>query len=331
MNAMPNLSNKPLREQLKSGQAPPILIGVAGDSGSGKTTFSNGIRQLLGSDLVETLCTDGYHKEDRAQRQLSGRLPLDPQANHLDQLAMHLQMLKAGQAIDLPIYDHGSGSFATPIEFSPTPIVIVEGLHVLYPEVSSLLDFRIFVDPDHDVKWAWKWERDVKRRGHKAEVLEEEMVQRMAAYKRWIDFQKINANLIIKIYASQIQASARHRFRGSLPENCYRLELVTEPAVIPLPFMPLPFDLAAMSSADQAPFLLSAVPSYYWGRQAITIHLDGVMASQTVASLEQQIMDYTGIPAGEAIPREEFELSSATRFSQLLLTWRFLEAVNHHL
>ena len=319
-----------LRHQLKKLQS-PILIGVAGDSGSGKTTFSNGICRLIGNDLVQTICTDGYHKEDREQRQKSGRLPLAPEANHLNLLDEHLKALKQGHSIDLPIYNHSTGKFDTPKTFTPTPIVIVEGLHALYPELSDTLDFRIFVDPDHTVKWAWKWERDVKRRGHKAETLESEMLQRMTAYKRWIDFQKINANVVIKIFPSQIHSWARQKFQGSLPENCYRIELIIDPSDFPLPSLPLPFDLAAISSEHHAPFLLAAIPSQYWGRRVTVIHLDGVMSAQTVASLENHIVEYTGIPVDDVVPKEEFELSSATRFSQLLLTWRFLEAVNYYL
>ncbi len=55
----------------------PMLIGVAGDSGGGKTTYTDGIRKLLGPDLVSTIAMDGYHKEDREQRRRSGRLPLE--------------------------------------------------------------------------------------------------------------------------------------------------------------------------------------------------------------------------------------------------------------
>ncbi|MGK7871863.1 MAG: phosphoribulokinase [Xenococcaceae cyanobacterium] len=317
-----------MRHQLKQLRQ-PIIISVAGDSGSGKTTYSNGIRRLLGSDLVETICTDGYHKEDREQRQKSGRLPLDPEANHLDLLAQHLEALKQGKSVDIPIYNHATGKFDRPEPFSFKPIVVVEGLHTLYPELLPWIDFKIYVDPDHAVKWEWKWERDMKLRGHKAEALEEEMLQRSAAYKRWIDFQKISANVVIKIFPSQIQQWARHKFTGALPKNYYRVELIIEPALIPLPTLPLPFDLAAMLEADQAPFLLAAIPSRYWGRRAIAIHLDGVMSPQTVVELEKHIVNFTGIPVDEAIPKEEYELVSATRFTQLLIAWRFLEEVNH--
>ncbi len=131
----------------------PIIIGIAGDSGSGKTRFSKGIRQLLGPERVFTIEMDGYHKENREERKKSGRLPLDPAMNHLDLVLTHLQQLKEGKSIQLPIYNHDSGNFDPPISFSPTPIIILEGLFALYPEFLPYLDFTIYVDPSRDVKW----------------------------------------------------------------------------------------------------------------------------------------------------------------------------------
>lgn len=316
-----------IRQQLQQ-LTQPIIIGVAGDSGSGKTTYSNGIRRLLGSDLVETICTDGYHKEDREQRLKSGRLPLDPDANNLDLLAEHLQALKQGESVKIPIYNHATGKIDPPVPLPPKPIIVVEGLHVLYPQFIPWLDFSIYVDPDHAVKWAWKWERDVKRRGHKAEALEAEMLQRSAAYKRWIDFQKTNANVVIKIFETEIETWARNQFLGKIPDNSYRVELIMQPASVPLQTLPLHFNLGSILDIAQAPFLFAAVPSRYWGRSAITIHLDGLLSSETVVELEDYIANFTGIPVNEAIPQEDYELVSATRFTQLLITWRFLEQVN---
>ena len=332
------MNNQPACVTLRSRlvQLPsPIIIGVSGDSGSGKTTYSNGIRRLLGDDIVQTIELDGYHKEDRDQRLLSGRLPLDPDANYLDLLEEHLRLLKQGKSIDVPIYNHGTGKFDSPRSLAPSPIIIIEGLHALYPQLLPLLDFSIYVDPDHDVKWQWKYERDVKKRGHRAEALREEMLKREAAYKRWIDFQKTNANIVIKIFHSRLQEFSRHEFTGQVPGWCYKVELIVEPASIPLPTLPLPFDFAAMLAAHQPPFMLAAVPCTYWGRPVTIIHIDGVLSQQTIAELEAQIVAYTGIPVDEAlgssVTPQEFEQVSATQFAQLLVTWRFLEQVNHRL
>lgn len=327
MSDLTSAQNSSLRdrlEQLKS----PIIIGVAGDSGSGKTTYSNGIRRLLGTDLVETICTDGYHQEDREQRKISGRLPLDPQANHLDLLADHLRAIKQNQDIDVPIYNHETGKLDPPVPFSPTPIVVVEGLHALYPEFLEWLDFTIYVDPNHDVKWQWKWERDIKRRGHKAEALEAEMTRREAAYKRWIDFQKTGATVTIKIFPSQIEQMARHRLKRKLSENSYKVELIIQHSDTPLPTLDMLLDLATMLDMDQAPLLIATIPSRYWGKDAIAIHIDGEITQRTVSELENYITGFTGIPINQALPSEPFEKVSATRFTQLLIAWRFLEQVN---
>ena len=100
--------------------------------------------ELIGSDLVKTIAMDGYHKEDRDERSISGILPLDPNANHLDLLAHHLNQLKEGKVAYIPIYNHNTGQFDAPVALEPTPIVIIEGLHALYPELLSFLDFRIY-------------------------------------------------------------------------------------------------------------------------------------------------------------------------------------------
>jgi phosphoribulokinase len=315
-----------LRDSLKNLKT-PIIVGVAGDSGSGKTTFSNGIRRLIGEDLVSTICTDGYHKENREQRKKSGRLPLDPEANYLDLLAQHLADLKQGKPIEVPIYNHGIGEFDPPEFFSPTPIIVVEGLHVLYPQFLPFIDFSLYVDPDREVKWAWKWERDVKKRGHKAEALEQEMLQREAAFLRWIDAQKIDANVVIQVGQSQLDNLLPSRFADTQNTKGYRVNLILEPTQTPLPSLSIPLDLASMLELDKPAFLLAAVPFRYWGRTAIAVHIDGNLAPQTIRDLEQYIVGRTGIPLPEAVPQESYEKVSATYFSQLLIAWRFLSQV----
>lgn len=317
-----------LRDRLKASPA-PILVAVAGDSGSGKTTYSEGIYNLLGPDWVSTICTDGYHKEDRAQRQKSGRLPLDPEANRLDLLAEHLADLKQGLAIELPIYNHSSGCFDPPVKFVPTPIVIVEGLHCLYPEFLPYIDFGLYIDPDQAVKWEWKWERDLKRRGHKAEALEAEMLARAAAYKRWIDFQRVNASVVVKTSHSEVAKLARHRFTGSLPDPAYRVELVVEQSAAPLAPLPIRLDLGAMLAAERPPLSLAVVPCSYWGRAAVTVLLDGMLFPQAIAELERQIVAFSGIPLPPSPEDPETGAVSAVGFAQLLIAWRFLEQLNY--
>ncbi len=302
----------------------PIIIGIAGDSGSGKTRFSKGIRQLLGSEHVFTIEMDGYHKENREERKKSSRLPLDPEMNKLELVLEHLKQLKQGNQVELPIYNHDTGNFDQPISFSPTPIIILEGLFALYPEFLPYLDFTIYVDPSRDVKWRWKKNRDLADRGHNEQSLEEEMLKREAAYKRWIDFQKTNATIVIKIFQSQIKHLARYEFIGSLKEDCYKYELLVEPSHSPLPSLFLPFDLAMITDIHTPPFMLASAPGKYWGRNILTIHIDGELASGTVSSLAHHIEESTG----KSLEFDsKLDQISTTRFTQLLITWRFLELV----
>lgn len=303
----------------------PILIGIAGDSGSGKTTFSNGIRELIGSNLVKTIEADGYHKENRQQRKISGKLPLDPEANYLNLLLKHMQMLKEGKTISVPRYNHTTGDFDTAVQFSPSPIVIIEGLHVLYPQFLPYLDFTLYVDPSRDIKWQWKMKRDTGDRGHTNAELKKEILQREAAYKRFIDFQKTSATIVVKIFPSQIKNLARYEFIGKLETNCYKYELMLEPSQNMLPSLILPFDLAKITEIETPPFLLASIPGKYWGRDIATIHIDGELFVETVAALSKHIENYTG----KSLKVSTYlHAVSSTRFTQLIIAWRFLELIS---
>ena len=107
--------------------------------------------------------------------------------------------------------------------------------------------------------------------------------------------------------------------------------MILEPTETPLPGLSLPFDLATMLELNRPSFLLAAVPFRYWGRTAIAIHIDGNLSPQTIAELENYIVQFTGIPIQEAIPQEQYEKVSATHFAQLLITWRFLAQINQTL
>ncbi|MCL4338637.1 phosphoribulokinase [Patescibacteria group bacterium] len=312
----------------------PFIIGISGDSGSGKTVFSDGIRRLLGESVVKTIEMDGYHKENRAERLKTGHLPLDPSINKLDLLHQHLTDLKKGKAIEIPVYNHATGDFDNPRPFAPAPIIIIEGLHALYPEFLPLLDLSIYVDPSREVKWKWKYRRDMEKRGHAAEKLIEEMLKREAAYKRWIDFQKTSANIVIKVNLTQMANYARYELVYAMPEMSYKVELIIQPSQKPLPSLMLPLNMGSILDNNQPPFLLAAVPSLYWGRKVMDVTIDGLLPEQTIASLENFIVSCTGIPIKEAMkgdlldPKESNENVSATKFAQLIIAWRFLEQVN---
>lgn len=318
------------REQI-SALKKPIIIGIAGDSGSGKTTYSNGIRRLLGVDLVQTITLDGYHKENREERKISGRLPLDPEANKLDLVLEHLKKLKQGNRIELPIYNHESGVFDPPVEFTPGPIIIVEGLHALYPDFIQYYDFSIYVDPSREVKWQWKYTRDMVVRHHEKNELSDEMLLRETLYKRFIDFQKTNANTIVKIKESIMKDFARYESITKIPAETFKVELIMQPPANgeKLAAEIMHFELPTLFSGIGDPFLLASIPSLYWGRRMSVIHIDGAISENTILELEKHIASTTGIAVDEMLKRMpkalEHEQLTGVQFAQLLIGWRFLE------
>jgi phosphoribulokinase len=301
----------------------PILIAVAGDSGSGKTTHTHGIRRLLGADMVSYISLDGYHKEDRATRKASGRLPLDPRANDLKLVKTHLQSLRTGASIEIPIYNHKTGCFDAPQVIHPQPVVIIEGLHALYPNLLPYYDFTLFVDTDREVKWRWKFERDVYERGYDPDEVKREMQRREIAYRRWIDFQKTHADIIVKVHESELGALAAEEFDSKLPDNCYHMEILVSPTSPPLPGLQMPVDFNAITRPDALPFMLANIPSTYWGRKVNVVHVDGIIPLGAMRQLEREMMRFTGLPtdSGAALSSEP---ATTLRFTQLVVAWPFL-------
>lgn len=324
-------------EKLKNRKV-PFIIGITGDSGSGKTMYSNGLRRFFGPSLVKTFTMDGYHKENREERKLSGKLPLDPAVNRLDLFLEHLKLLKEGKEVDIPVYNHNKGDFDKPLKFSSSPIVIIEGLFTLYPEFLPFIDFSIFTDPTREVKWEWKYERDVVRRHHQVKPLIEEMLKREAAYKRFVDFQKTNANVVIKISESKVYKMARYECISDLPDKTYKVELILEEAKIPLPRIDFPFEMTSIVDIEKPPFLLAAVPSSYWGRKAMVIHIDGLIPQRTLLPLESYLTEFVSEETKNT-PNEDNNLYNIenkkylnpTQVAQLFVAWRFLAQLQYQL
>jgi len=182
-----------------------VLIGVAGDSGCGKSTFLRRITDLFGKEFVTVICLDDYHSLDRKQRKETGITALDPRANNFDLMFEQAKALKNGQPINKPIYNHETGMIDPPERITPTPIVVLEGLHPLYDErVRDLLDFSVYLDIGDEVKIAWKIKRDMAERGHSYEDVLFAINARRPDFMAYIDPQKAHANVVIQVLPTQL-------------------------------------------------------------------------------------------------------------------------------
>jgi len=155
----------------------PITIAVAGGTGSGKTTIANEIVKRVGADRIAYIQHDSYYYN-------LGRLPLDsrtqsvpnfdhPDALETDLLITHLKALKAGRAVDVPVYDfttHGRLPYTRRVE--PHPVILVEGL-LIFAEAGlrELFDVKIYVDTDGDLRFIRRLRRDIAERARSMEAV----------------------------------------------------------------------------------------------------------------------------------------------------------------
>jgi phosphoribulokinase len=177
----------------------PILLGVVGDSASGKTTLTRGLVRVLGEDAVSHVCLDDYHRFDRAQR--SGRqiTPLDPECNYMDVMDQHLRLLRAGEAILKPVYRHSDGTFGPPVYLAPRRFVIVEGLLGFHtPSMCDCYDVRVFLDPPENLRRRWKVVRDCSRRGYTTDQVLAELDRREDDSDTFIRPQRATADMVVR-------------------------------------------------------------------------------------------------------------------------------------
>ncbi|WAL62307.1 phosphoribulokinase [Thermocoleostomius sinensis] len=182
-----------------------VLIGVAGDSGCGKSTFLRRLTDLFGEETMTVICLDDYHSLDRKQRKVAGVTALNPKANNFDLMYEQVKALKNGEEIMKPIYNHETGMIDPPELIKPSPIVVIEGLHPMYDErVRELLDFSVYLDIDDEVKIAWKIQRDMAERGHSYEDVLAAINSRRPDFNAYIDPQKQYADAVIQVLPTNL-------------------------------------------------------------------------------------------------------------------------------
>jgi phosphoribulokinase len=304
-----------------------FVFGIAGDSGSGKTTISRGIRRILGEEMVATFSMDDYHSLDRRQRKERNITPLHPAANHLDLLADHLQALRRGEGIDKPVYDHSTGAISGTVPFGPAPVIIVEGLHPLYTDrLRSLIDFKIFVDPSRSVKRLWKVRRDVGERGYNPDQVMAEILQREPDYKLYVDVQKIYAEIVIKIQDSRFHPSLLHV--GPEPAiDWYSVRLIMQILDQPVSEVGLTIDLSKILHRSEHEFSIEFQRDDYYGKNVGIMTVDGEIHQSMIADLEKKLGDSLGTYAIISDRRQEYV--NAIGLAQLILTWSCVEKLEH--
>jgi uridine kinase len=179
-----------------------LVIGIGGGSGSGKTTIAQSIVESIGHDRVALIQHDAYYRD-------LTHLPLDERAkvnyDHPDSLETellveHLRDLRTGRAIDRPVYDFTvHNRAADTVRVEPCPVVVIEGIVTLYePELRDLMDLKVYVDTDPDLRIVRRLQRDIEERGRSFESVRRQYLETVRPmHLQFVEPSKRYADIII--------------------------------------------------------------------------------------------------------------------------------------
>jgi len=179
----------------------PIVIGIAGGTGSGKTTLTQALAEKF-SGRTTVIYQDNYYKrQDHLTFEERTRVNYDsPEAFDIDLMAAHIEDLKTMRPVQGPVYDFSIHNRTDEtVDIQPESVILVEGILLLHePRLCSLLDIKLFVDADADVRILRRIKRDVLERGRSIESVEKQYLETVKPmHELYVETSKRNADLII--------------------------------------------------------------------------------------------------------------------------------------
>lgn len=183
-----------------------FVIGICGDSGTGKSTLQNNISNMFSSNNFLCLEGDGDHKWERGDSNWNNYTHLDPRANHLYRQAMDIRKLKRGESVKRVDYDHATGHFTSKMTVVPCRFMSISGLHIFYlSQLRDIIDLKIYTEADEELRVFWKLQRDMNSRGHSREEILQQIQARYDDAYKYIYPQKEFADIIIHYYFDDVQ------------------------------------------------------------------------------------------------------------------------------
>ncbi|MEC4983692.1 MAG: phosphoribulokinase [Oscillatoria sp. PMC 1068.18] len=304
----------------------PIILGIVGDSAAGKTTLTKGIAQVLGEENVTVICTDDYHCYDRQQRKDLGITALHPDCNYLDIMQQHLSLLRTGQPILKPIYNHDTGKFDPPEYIKPKQFVIVEGLLGYYTRTSrDSYDVKVYLAPPENLRATWKIKRDTRKRSYTEEQVLGALQKREPDSEKFIRPQRQWSDVVVTFYPPSDHAEES--------DGRLNVRLVLRPT-IPHPDLIRIFE--SQTAESNSPVRLGLDRDM--GKPVDILEVDGEATKEQVRDLEKIIC--SEVPTLENVCRidSEVEIGKVTgttgeilqsyplALTQLLITYHMLKA-----
>ena len=192
----------------------PFVLGVAGDSGSGKDTYLDAIEDIFGKHSVVKVSGDDYHLWDRGKPIWKNMTHLNPMANDLESFSNDLISLIDGKSISTRHYNHDTGKMSKKFQLETNDIIIAGGLHAFYlPILRDCYNLKIFLDMDEGLRRHFKIKRDVNVRGHSLENVINSFKRRSNDSKKFIAPQSKHADLIFSLQPVAIDYNAKDELK----------------------------------------------------------------------------------------------------------------------
>jgi phosphoribulokinase len=303
------------REVRGDGGVRPILLAIAGDSGTGKTTLTAGLVAALGRDRITSIGADDYHRYDREERKSLPFTPLHPRANYIDVMEQHLQLLALGQPILKPIYNHDTGQLDRPEYVEPREFVIVEGLLPLHTRLArACFDITVYLDPPEDIRVAWKLARDTKKRGYTEEQVRAELEKREPESAEFIRPQRAHADIVVRF--------APIEERGETPADPLSAYLLLRPTISHP-------DLTTILGDDVRQAKHLKLRRDEDGKPVDSVHIHSYADREETKQVEQAIWDELGVeePVPESLGRIDSDIrDEPLALTQLILLYHLIQA-----
>ncbi|HEX2700876.1 MAG TPA: phosphoribulokinase [Acidimicrobiales bacterium] len=293
----------------------PIMLAIAGDSGTGKTTITAGLVKALGAERMTSVGADDYHRYDREERKELPFTPLHPDCNYIDIMEQHLHHLSLGHPILKPVYNHDTGTLDRPEYVEPREFVIVEGLLPLHTKVSrACFDITVFLEPPEDIRIKWKLDRDTKKRGYTEDQVRKELEKREPESSEFIRPQRTNADIVVRF--SPIEE------RGETPDDPLSAYLLLRPTISHP-------DLSSILSDDVRSAMHLKLRRDADGKPVDSVHIHSYAKREETRQVEEAIWAELGVD--EPVPEALGMIDPETRdeplaLTQLILLYHLIQA-----